>query len=215
MKALLRKELFLTLHPTTLLFLSLSALMLVPGYPYLVTFFYTGLGIFFTCLNGREQHDVFYSLNLPVSRQQIVMARYMVVFCLQMLQLLLAIPFMWLRGKLGIPANPVGMEANLALIGLAFLLFGLFNLSFFGVYYRNVTRVGAAMAKSSIVVGLFITLTEGCTHVIPWFRDRLDTLGGAYLLEKGLVLTIGIICYILLTTYSFQRAIRNFSRQDL
>ena len=53
MKQLLQKELALTLHPTSVLFLALSALLLVPGYPYYITFFYTGLGIFFTCLNGR------------------------------------------------------------------------------------------------------------------------------------------------------------------
>lgn len=54
MKELLKKEISLVLHPTNWLFLALSALVLVPNYPYYVTFFYTGLGIFFLCLSGRE-----------------------------------------------------------------------------------------------------------------------------------------------------------------
>ena len=58
MKNLLRKELVLALHPTAPLFLALSAMLLIPNYPYLVAFFYTGLGVFFTCLNGRENDDV-------------------------------------------------------------------------------------------------------------------------------------------------------------
>ena len=215
MKALLRKELFLTLHPTAILFLTLSALMLVPGYPYLVTFFYTGLAVFFTCLNGREQHDVFYSVSQPVTRKNIVLARYLIVVGLQLTQLLLALPFAFLRQMLNIPENPVGMEANLALFGFAFLLLGLFNLSFFGTYYRDVGRVGAAMAKSSIVVGLFITAVEACTHIIPLFRDRLDTIGTVYLTEKLLVLLVGAASYLALTLLSYQRAVKNFSKQDL
>lgn len=215
MRALLHKELHLALHPTSILFLALSALLLVPGYPYLVTFFYTGLGIFFLCLNGREQHDVFYSLTLPVSRRDIVRARFLVTIGLQTLQLLLAVPFAWLRQRLGIPANPVGMEANTALFGFALLLLGVFNVSFFGVYYRDVSRVGMAMVKSSLGVALVILLTESCTHAVPFFRDRLDSPDPAYLPEKLLVLGLGLLAYLLLTGLSYRQAVRNFSRQDL
>ncbi len=215
MRALLRKELSLTLHPTAILFLSLSALLLVPGYPYLVTFFYTGLAVFFTCLNGREQHDVFYSLTLPVSRRDIVRARFLVVVGLQLAQLLLAVPFAWLRQRIGIGPNPVGMEANTALFGLAFLQLGLFNLSFFGTYYRNVSRVGAAMAKSSVAVGFVVLLTETCSHAVPFFRDRLDTADPAHLQEKLLVLGFGMLSYAALTARAYCRAVKNFSHQDL
>ena len=51
MKALLQKELRLAMHPAALLFLALSALLIIPNYPYYVTFFYTTLGIFFYLLN--------------------------------------------------------------------------------------------------------------------------------------------------------------------
>lgn len=43
---LLKKEWKLVMMPVPLLFLLLSALVLVPNYPYYVTFFYTTLGIF-------------------------------------------------------------------------------------------------------------------------------------------------------------------------
>ena len=46
MKALQSKEWRLAMSPVPLLFLALSGLVLIPNYPYYVTFFYTTLGIF-------------------------------------------------------------------------------------------------------------------------------------------------------------------------
>ena len=57
---LLRKELRLAVHPTSWIFLGLSLMLLIPSYPYYVAFFYTGLGIFFTCLSARENQDISY-----------------------------------------------------------------------------------------------------------------------------------------------------------
>ena len=84
MKQLLKKEFSLAVHPTSWLFLGLSAMVLIPNYPYYVIFFYTGLGVFFTCLNGRENQDVLFSLLLPVSRKQVVAARITTVVLLEL-----------------------------------------------------------------------------------------------------------------------------------
>ena len=48
MLRLLQKEIRLAMHPTVPIFLLLSAMLLIPNYPYYVAFFYTGLGVFFT-----------------------------------------------------------------------------------------------------------------------------------------------------------------------
>lgn len=47
MKKLLRKEVLLSMHPTAIIFLALSMMLIIPNYPYYVIFFYTGLAIFF------------------------------------------------------------------------------------------------------------------------------------------------------------------------
>ena len=52
MKELLLKELKLAMHPAAIMFIALSALLIIPNYPYYVTYFYTSLGIFFICLSG-------------------------------------------------------------------------------------------------------------------------------------------------------------------
>ena len=57
MKNLVYKEFCLAAHPTNYIFLSFAFMLLIPNYPYLVSFFYTTLGIFFMCLSSRENHD--------------------------------------------------------------------------------------------------------------------------------------------------------------
>ena len=58
MKLLIKKEWKLTVTPVPLLFLLLSGLVLVPSYPYYVTFFYNALGIFLMLQAARENRDV-------------------------------------------------------------------------------------------------------------------------------------------------------------
>ena len=215
MLKLLQKELRLCMHPTAPIFLLLSAMLLIPNYPYYVAFFYTGLAVFFTCLTGREQHDVAYTLSLPVRKRDAVRARFLFTVLLQLAQLLLAVPFLVLRGALGLPENAVGMEANLALLGLALVQYGVFNVVFFGVYYKNVDRVGAAFVWSCAAVFLYMLVAEACAHVVPFVREVLDTPDPLYLAPKLAVLGGGAAAYALLTGLSLRRAIRAFERQDL
>ena len=51
MKTLLYKQLRLVCHPMTPVFCLFGAMLLIPNYPYSVTFFYVTLGLFFTFLN--------------------------------------------------------------------------------------------------------------------------------------------------------------------
>lgn len=212
---LLRKELRLTLHPTAPLFLGLSALLIIPNYPYLVTFFYTTLAVFFTCLNGRENRDVVYTMLLPVAKGDVVNSRMLLVCLLEGLQLLCCIPFAILRQKLIADPNAVGMDANIALFGFALVMLGLFNLVFFGIYYRDVQKVGAAFAWASGVEFLFICLTEGSAHILPFVRDVLDTPDPLYLPQKLAMLLACVLVYMALTAFAWRRALKHFSAQDL
>ena len=79
MSNLLKKEFSLSMHPVTPLMLMLSSMALIPNYPYTVMFFYMTLAVFFTCMMGRENHDVIYSMCLPVAKKDIVKARILFV----------------------------------------------------------------------------------------------------------------------------------------
>ena len=66
MKNLLYKEFRLAIHPSVYIFFVLTALLLVPSYPYYVSFCYLMLGIFLTFKTNRSENDIFYSALLPV-----------------------------------------------------------------------------------------------------------------------------------------------------
>lgn len=215
MKTLLHKELRLALHPTAPLFLCLSAMLMIPNYPYYVVFFYTSLAVFFICLTGRENHDVFYSVLLPIGKTDVVKARFATVVLLELLQVVLAIPFAVLRQQLNPAPNEAGMDANIALFGIALVLLGLFNLVFFGLYYKDVQKVGKSFGISCVVTFVGIGLAETCTFILPFFRDQLDTRDPLYPPQKLIVLAAGILLFCLLTGLAYRRAKRDFQAQDL
>ena len=79
MKKLIYKELRLTVHPTMWLFLLLTAMLLIPSYPYYVAFFYMCLAAYFTFLSAREERDVYFTAMLPVTKADMVKARVLVL----------------------------------------------------------------------------------------------------------------------------------------
>lgn len=215
MKNMLYKEFKLAMHPTAIIFLSLSAMMLIPNYPYYMTFFYTTLAIFFTCLSGRENHDIFYSMTLPVRKRDIVKSRFLLVIILQLAQVITAIPFAVIRGTFNMPGNYVGMDANIAFFGLSFLMLGLFNLVFFTKYYKDTDKVGASFLLGTIVITLFMIIAEVSVHAIPFVKNYLDTKDPEFLAYKTVVLAVGIVLYIVLTLFSYHRSVRSFEALDL
>ncbi|MDD3920108.1 MAG: ABC-2 transporter permease [Eubacteriales bacterium] len=215
MKQMLAKEFRLAIHPTNLLFLGLSAMMLIPNYPYYVTFFYTSLSMFFTCLNGRENNDIFYSATLPAKKREIVKARYLYVMVFQMLQFLVAVPFALLRQSMDMPGNAVGMDANIALFAFSFGLYAVFNAVFFGIYYKNVNKVGKAFVVASILEFVYIGIAEAVAHVVPVVRDQLDTPDPQFLGAKLIALAIGAAVYIAVTVLSYRSSVKHFEAWDL
>lgn len=215
MITLLKKEIRLAMHPTNILFLFLSAMVLIPNYPYYVIFFYTSLAIFFTCLDARENQDIAYSLLLPVRKSDVVRARFLFVVLFECLQAVTVVPFILLKQRLPIGQNAVGMEANPAFLGLGLLMLGFFNLMFFHVYYRNPNKVGKAFFAGAVGSGVYMVIAEALAHVAPLFRECLDTTGGEYVFHKSVTLIAGIIGYVLLTYLSYKKSGKVFDKIDL
>lgn len=215
MKPMLRKELRLALHPTNIIFLSLSAMLIIPNYPYYVTFFYTTLGLFFLCLNGRENHDIEYSLALPVRKTEIVRARIAFAVLVELAQVALAVPFALLRQGMQPAVNEVGMDANMAFFGLSLLMLGLFNRVFFPLYYRAPAKVGKAFLWGGTAVMLYIILAETLDHMLPFVRDVLDTPDPQHMPAKLAVLAVCALAFAALTWRAYSLSARRFEALDL
>ena len=144
MKTLLYKQLRLVCQPMTLVFCLFGVMLLIPAYPYTVMWFYVMLGLFFSFLNGREQKDVYYSALLPIRKRDTVKANCLFVGLIELLALVIAVPFALLRAKLGIGDNPVGLNANVTLFACGLMLFAVFNAVFLLSFYRTAYKVGVS-----------------------------------------------------------------------
>lgn len=216
MKNLLMKEFRLAAHPTNWIFLLLSAFILIPNYPYLVTFFYTSLGIFFVCLMGRENHDIDYTVALPVGKKQAVTARFAYVAVIELLQVVTAIIFAIIRSSYPseIIANQAGSAASYPFFGFAFLLMGVFNILFFPHYYKNPDKVGKCFIGGSIAAFAVVILDVVLSNV-PAIRPVLSTYGTSYIGAKLGIMFGGIAVGVVLTAIAYKLSVQRFEKLDL
>lgn len=215
MSKLLKKELSLCLHPAAVVMLSLSALVLTPNYPYAVSFFYLTLGLFFICLDGRENHDVIYTLTLPVAKRDAVTARMSLAVLLELVLLALVFGFIQLHRRILPDSNAAGIDANLALLGEGFLFFGLYHLVFFPSYYRDVNKVGLSFVKGCVFSAVFVAADIVLCYTLPLMRDVLDTPDPQHLSAKLIFLAASIAVYAAGTFLALRVSQRRFEAQDI
>lgn len=215
MKKLLKKEFTLALHPTTWLFVLLASMLLIPNYLYFVVFFYSCLGTFFITLAGRENNDITFSLLLPVEKRSIVKARILMISILELSQIGLAVPFVLLNQRLYAEGNLAGLDANIALLGLGLVFFGIFNYVFFTSHYRDVRKVGKPFLYGCLAITVFMLAVEASVHAAPFVRDRIDSRDPQHMALKLAIVAAGLVIFLLLTLLSYRRSARAFEIQDL
>ena len=203
------------MHPTGYIMLLCTALILVPGYPYGVSCFYMGLAIYFICLTARENHDASYTLTLPVSRAEAVRARILFCGVLEVSDLLLMGVFILIKYAIGTMPNPAGLDAGLALIGEAMIIFALFNMIFYPLYFRDINKPGKAFLFASLAVFLWITMEVVATYTVPFYRDILDTPDPRNLSDKVLFTLGGLALFLAGTAWSIRLSVRRFEAVDL
>ena len=214
MKNLLYKELRLVLHPVNIMFLAFSSMLLIPSYPYLIVFFYVCLGIFMMSMAARENKDDYYSMMLPIPKKDTVRARFLMVIFLEMLQIIIAIPFAVLNRQLFPSGNEAGMDANIAFFGFAFIVFGVFNLIFFTMHYKDTSKIGIPFLAACLGIGTVIMAAEGAAYAIPFFHDYIKTMVPGFLGYQLAILAAGILLYALLTFLSYKKSVRHFETMD-
>lgn len=214
MKALLYKQLKLTCHPMTLVFLLSGVFLLIPSYPYTVAFFYVTLGIFFMFQNSREQRDAAYCAVLPVRKRDGVRASCLFAVLVEVAALLLAIPFAVLSARINpMGTNQAGLDANPALFALALVLLGFFNRIFLPGFYKTGYKVGGPFLKASAAMTLVVLCDIALPHVpgLAW----LDGTDAASCLRQLPLLAVGAALYALLTMWACRRAAALYEKVDL
>ena len=210
---LLQKELRLAVHPSMYIFVCLGALVLIPAYPYGVVFFFAMLGIFQSMMYARETRDIYFTALLPVRKRDAVKAKLLLASFAQLTQLLLSVPFAFLRTLYLPEGNPVGIEANAAYYGFGLMIFGIFNLVFFTQFFKTAYKAGVAFLTALIPCTLCIFAMEASVHFpgLGW----LDGTDGASLARQAPILLAGIAVYAGTWYWTFRAASKRFEQVDL
>ena len=215
MKNLLNKELRLSAHLLSYLFLVFSLMALIPGYPILLGAFFICFGLFQTFQNGRETNDVLYSALLPISKKDVVKARYLFVCLIQITAFLLMAGLTALRMVFFAGAAPyvnnAMMNSNPVFLAWTLLIFALFNTLFVGLFYKTAYKFGKPFVAFIVASMLVVCIAEALHHLPGLeFLNTLDRLP----LQLMLMLS-ALAVFVLATIISCRTAQRNFELLDL
>ena len=217
MRNLLVKEMRLSASILSYIFIVFGVMFLIPGYPILCGAFFSCLGIFQSFQNAREANDLVFSALLPVSKQDVVRGKMLFACVIELCTLALMAVVMVVRMTVLADA-PVYrgnalMNANPFALGVAFLLFGLYNLIFIAGFFKTSYKLGKPFVTYIIVAFLVIGVAEALHH-IPGLQ-ALNAFGFEHLpLQMGL-LAAGVVCYIALTGLALKSSAESFEETDL
>lgn len=217
MSALLKKEIKLSTLLLTWLFLAFSTMTFVPGYPILCAVFFITMGIFQSFQNAREANDTVFSALLPVAKRDVVKGKYQLVMLIELLGFALMAVFTILRmtflSDVFIYRQNALMNANPFSLGMALVIFGLFNVVFVGGFFKTAYKIGKPFVVYCVAAFLTIGIAESIHH-FPGL-EAVNAFGFDHAVLQMLLLLCGIILYISMTYLSYKKACRDFDKIDL
>ena len=217
MRNLLFKEMKLSASILSYIFIAFGLMFFLPGYPILCGVFFSSLGIFQSFQNAREANDLVFSALLPVSKQDV--AKGKVYFsCIIELSALLLMAIVMIVRMTALADSPVYlqnalMNANPFALGVAFLLFGLFNLIFIAGFFKTSYKFAKPFVTYIIVAFAVIAVAEALWH-IPGLGALNAFRFDDFPLQLGL-LAAGAVCYTALTALALKSSAASFEKTDL
>lgn len=217
MRKLLRKEMKLSASVLSYLFILFGLMFFLPGYPVLCGVFFVTLGIFQSFQNTRETNDILFSALLPIAKREVVKAKFLFVVMIELAGLALMGAAVALRMTVlrdaAMYRNNALMNANGFALGLALLIFGLFNLIFVAGFFKTAYRFAGPFV--SYIIACFLTIGVGeCLHHFPGL-EWLNAFGTEHLTAQLGLLGAGALLFALLTRAAVGISCRRFERIDL
>ncbi len=214
MKALIYKELKLSMHPICYFFIILFPFMiLIPSYPMGIGFIYvlTCYPVLFLGANkGQQSNDLLYSTLLPVRKKDIVMARIITVILMQvafiaimsalypLTRIINANILQSVKRPEEYTVPGLGLDSYVLLLAVAIVGYAIADLIFFPIYYKK----GKSIVMSTLLTILGFVIYIGVfTIALPYvpgleFLNNLHigiqfgVLAGALLLSFALHLVV-------------------------
>jgi len=217
MRNIMRKELRLSASALSYLFIAFGLMFLLPGYPILCGAFFITLGIFQSFQTAREANDIVFSALLPIAKRDVVKGKFLFVCFIEICGLLIMAVATVLRmtimsGSEVYRSNAL-MNANPFALGMALLVFGLFNWIFVGGFFRTAHKFAKPFVAYILAVFFVIGAGEAAHHV-PGL-EPMNAFGFEHIHLQFLLFAAGAVCYAILTLISFRTSCKNFERIDL
>lgn len=228
MKNLFYKELKLSIHPLCYVFVILFALMgLIPSYPPTVSYIYTIASYTFLFLGANKAqttNDLFYTLNLPIVRKDVVKARMASIIYLQILTtvplfLCLLVRTLFINQLILADGGETLLSIDVyqlpVLIGIITLSFAIIDAIYVPWFYKTgKSIIGPTLVSAFVGVILLIGLPVALAY-IPGFLDMvtLGSVNANYYVQFG-IMAFGLACYILSRFTITKSATKNLEKLD-
>lgn len=216
MKNIILKELKLTTHPAVYLFSIMSLMLIIPAYPYTVGLSYSLMAIFLVFSMARADNDHEFMAVLPIPRRHIVGSKFFAVSFIQLVQLIVAIPFAILSScVINKGGNIVGMDANFSLFAITILGYALFNFILLPKFFKTGYKAGFPVLLAVVSYIIFIAAIEVVIALIPPLKNTLDSLNpSTFIAQIGLLLA-SIVIYLLSLWGTFKISCKNFEKVSI
>ena len=217
MGKILKKEMRLSASVLSYLFILFGLMFFLPGYPILCGPFFVTLGIFQSFQNARETGDIVFSALLPIAKKDVVKGKYVFVCfvesCAFLLMAVVTLLRMTVFSNAAVYRANALMTANPFALGMALLIFGLFNLIFVGGFFKTAYKFAKPFVIHIVVTFLVIIAVE-TSHHLPGF-SALNAFGFEHMGLQLSLLFAGAAAYVVLTVTGMKGACRNFEKLDL
>ena len=217
MRNMLKKEMRLSASVLSYLFIGFGLMFFLPGYPILCGAFFVTLGIFQSFQSAREANDIVFSALLPVAKRDVVKGKYAFVCLIEggafLLMALAAALRMTVFSHSAVYRANALMNANCFALGMACVIFGLFNSVFVGGFFKTAYKFARPFV-AYIVVCLFVIFAAEAAHRVPGL-EKLNAFGTDAIALQLILLAAGILFFVLITVLSCRSACGRFERLDL
>lgn len=217
MRNILMKETRLSASILSYLFILFGLMFFLPGYPVLCGAFFVALGLFQSFQNARETNDIVFSALLPIAKKDVVKGKFIFVCFIELCSFALMAAAVLIRTTVLADAAPYRanalMNANPFALGMALVIFALFNLIFAGGFFKTVYKLGKPFVIYIIVTFLVIGISEAAHH-FPGM-EFLNAFGTDHIGLQLALLFAGTVVYAAVTWLAYRRACGYFEKIDL
>ena len=217
MRNIMLKEIKLSASPLAFIFISFGLMFFIPGYPILCGAFFVTLGLFQSFQTAREANDIVFSVLLPIAKKDVVKGKYLFVSfiegCALVLMFMAIIIRMTVLKDSHVYRSNALMNANLFALGVAFLIFGLFNAVFVGGFMKTAFKQGKPFIIHIVITFVIIGIAEALHH-IPGL-GALNAFVTEHIGLQIILLLSGIASFVIITLLAYHKACRDFERVDI